>query len=217
MKNSKRIKAVILTIVLTAASATGAAFADIDYSEWDSQELYPPDVVNTPLQTPVKFLMDKKILTGYPDGTYKPENPITRAEVAVAITKMTNRTNEVEIGAYNNVFTDLAGYDWAIGHINVMASAGIVKGITATTFEPAKNITYAELITMLIRTRSGAASELETYGNWPANYIQYAQIYNLLGDVTVTDWSAPASRGDLAKLLYRFTPKDSSTTSPAIR
>jgi hypothetical protein len=60
---------------------------------------------------------------------------------------------------------------------------------------------------MLIRTKSGAASELEAYGTWPDNYIQYAQMYGMLGDVVVTDWSAPATRGDTAKLIYRVMPK----------
>ena len=59
MKNSKRIKAVILTIVLTVVSATGVVFADINYSEWDSQAGYPPDVVNTPLFAPVKQIIKK--------------------------------------------------------------------------------------------------------------------------------------------------------------
>jgi len=188
-------------------SVCGAAFADVDYSQWNSQSAYPQDVVGTPLFSAVKFLIDKKVLTGYSDGTFKPENPITRAEVAVAITKMTNRTNSLDEMAKKNIFSDLTGYGWAKGYINAMVDSGVIKGITPTNFAPAKNISYAELITMLIRTRSGAASELEAYGSWPDNYIQYALTYNMLGDVTVTDWDAPATRGDTAKLMYRMMPK----------
>ena len=194
--------------MLVLTSAFGAVFADdIDYSQWDSQAGYPSDIRDTPLFTPVKFLIDKKILTGYPDGTFKPNNYISRAEIAVALTKMTNRTTELDAMAKLNTFSDLAGYDWARGYINTMANVGVVKGMTATTFNPAKNISYAELVTMLVRIKGGAAYEVEMYGTWPANYIQYAQTYNLLGDVTVTDWSAPATSGDAAKLLYRVTPK----------
>lgn len=213
MKRVKKALVLILAVILAVTSATVIAFAEIDYSQWNSQSAYPQDVVNTPLFTPVKALLDKEIFTGYPDGTFKPENNITRAEVAVALTKMTNRTNALDAAANNNKFSDLAGYDWAKAYINVMSDVGIVKGITATTFEPGKNISYAELITMLIRTKGGAASELEAYGVWPDNYIQYAQMYNMLGDVIVTDWSAPASRGDTAKLIYRVMPKSSTTTS----
>jgi hypothetical protein len=210
LKRLKKSLILIVTILLTLGSATSAAVADVDYSQWNSQATYPKDVINTPYFSAVKFLIDKKILTGYTDGTFKPANTITRAEVAVALTKMMNRTGEVDANAKKNVFTDLSGYDWAKGHINTMSSVGVVKGITATSFQPSKNISYAELITMLIRTKSGAASELDAYGTWPDNYIQYAQMYNLIGDVVIADWNAPATRGDTAKLIYRMTPKPSS-------
>lgn len=200
-------------MVLAVASATVIAFAEIDYSEWDSQSSYPQDVINTPLFTPVKALIDKKIFTGYEDGTFRPENNITRAEVAVALTKMTNRTNALEAAANNNKFSDLSGYNWAKAYINVMSDAGIVKGITDTTFEPGKNISYAELITMLVRTKGGTATELESYGKWPDVYIQFAQTYGMLGDVVITDWNAPATRGDTAKLIYRIMPKSTTTTT----
>lgn len=170
--------------------------------------IYPSDVINTPLMTSVKFLIDKKVLSGYPDGTFKPNNQITRAEIAVAVAKMTNRTSDLDAMAQKNVFKDLSGYDWAKGHINALVDAGIIKGKSSTTYAPSSNITYAELITILVRTKAGAASELDVQGNWPNNYIQYVQLYNMLGDVTVTDWNAPATRGDTAKLMYRFTPKN---------
>ncbi len=209
--------AIVLTLVLTVASASGVVFADIDYSQWNSQADYPSDVVGTPLFTSVKYLIDKKIFTGYSDGTFKPANPITKAEVAVAVAKATNRTAELEAMAQKNVFTDLSGYDWAKGYINALVDAGIVKGTTSTTYAPGKNISYAELITILVRMNSGAASVVESSGTWPSNYIEYVQIYNYLGDVTVTDWNAPATRGDTAKLMYRFLPKKSSSpTTSAI-
>lgn len=208
MKITKKVLVLMVTLALTLTSATAVAFADVDYSQWNSQAAYPSDVINTPLFTSVKFLIDEKVFTGYSDGTFKPENRITRAEVAVALTKMTNRTSSLAAMETVDKFNDLAGYGWAKGYINTMADAGIIKGMSGTSFAPAKNISYAELITMLIRTKGGAASEIEGYGTWPNNYIQYAQTYNLLGDVVITDWNAAATRGDTAKLMYRMMPKN---------
>lgn len=196
MRKKVAILVLIATLMLTS---TAAVFANTT--------VYPSDVINTPLMTSVKFLIDKKVLSGYPDGTFKPDNPITRAEIAVAVAKMTNRIGDLEAMAQKNVFSDLKGYDWAKGHINALVDAGIIKGKTATTYAPGSNITYAELITILVRTNAGAASELDAQGNWPNNYIQYVQLYNMLGDVSVADWNAPATRGDTAKLMYRFMPK----------
>ena len=193
---------------MTIVSASGVVFADIDYSQWNSQASYPSDVVDTAYFTSVKYLIDKKIMTGYEDGTFKPANPITRAEIAVAMAKATNRTSQLAVMAQKSTFTDLAGYDWAKGYIYALVDGGMIKGTSATSFAPSKNISYAELITILVRTNSGAASTVESTGTWPNNYIQYVQMYNYLGDVTVTDWNAPATRGDAAKLMYRFLPKD---------
>jgi len=215
LKRIKKTFVLVLTVVLAVTSATAIAFAEIDYNQWNSQGSYPQDIVNTPLFAPVKALLDKKIFTGYDDGTFRPQNYINRAEIAVALTKMTNRLSELDAAANVNKFSDLAGYDWAKAYINVMSNAGIVKGSSPTTFGPGKNISYAELITMLIRTKSGAATELEAYGTWPDNYIQFAQMYGMLGDVVITDWSAPATRGDVAKLIYRNMPKSSASAGDA--
>ena len=208
MKNSKRIIALVLTVILTVASATTAAFADIDYNQWNSQAMYPSDVINTTYFASVKYLIDHKIITGYADGTFKPANNISRAEIAVAIAKATNRTKNLEEMAKKSTFNDLAGYDWAKGYIYALVDAGIIKGVSSTSFAPGKNISYAELVTMLVRMNSSAASSVDSSGTWPNNYIQFVQMYNYLGDVTVTDWNAPATRGDMAKLLYRFLPKE---------
>jgi hypothetical protein len=212
LKKIRKILIITVTLVLTLASVTGAVFADIDYSQWNSMSAYPSDVVGTQLFPAVKALIDKKVLSGYPDGTFKAQNNITRAEIAVALTKMTNNTSGLDAMAKKNVFNDLAGYDWAKGYINAAANVGYIKGITASSFAPGKNISYAELITMIIRTKA-SASELDAYGSWPNNYILYAQTYNMLGDVSVVNWNASATRGDAAKLLYRNMPKSATAAA----
>ncbi len=205
MKRKNKALILIVTLILALSSVTGVAFADVDYSQWDTMANYPSDVSATsPLFPAVKYLIDKKVLTGYSDGTFKPEGYITRAEIAVAVTKMTNRTGELAEMELKEGFGDLAGYGWAKGYINILVNANVIKGTTSTTYAPGKNISYAELITILIRTKGSAASELDNAGTWPNNYILYAQTYNLLGDIVVSDWNTPATRGDVAKLIYRM-------------
>lgn len=208
MKKSKVLSLLIASILVF--SSFTVAFADTSYSPWNSMDSYPKDVINTEYFSSVKTLIDKKIITGYEDGTFKPEKPITRAEIAVAITKMTGRVSQVEAAKTVNKFADLSSknYDWARGSVNVLSDAGIIKGTSDTTFSPGKNITYSELMTFLIRTRAGAVSEIEGYGTWPNNYIEYAQRYNLTGNITIKDWNAQATRGDMAKLMYRMMPKN---------
>lgn len=212
-RQSRRSLILILALILALTSTTALAFAQIDYTQWDSNGAYPNDVVNTSYFTSVKYLIDKKVLTGYPDNTFRVADPMTRAEFATAIVKLKNRTSELTANSQLSLFTDLSGYDWAKAYINTASQIGYIKGTGAGTFSPAKNISYAEVITILIRSQGGAASEIESYGTWPDNYIRYATMYNMMGDVTVKDWKAPAARGDVAKLMYRFTAKKTTTTS----
>ena len=75
------------------------------------------------------------------------------------------------------------------------------------TFAPDGNVTYAQVIAIIVRSKGVTDAEMSAYGKWPDNYAKYATMYNMTGDVTVSDWDAPASRGDVAKILYRNLPK----------
>jgi len=207
-KMRKKTAGVLLVLTIILCGSLSAYATDIDYSEWDSGGIYPADVMGTKLLTPVKFLMDKKIITGDTDGLFHPERGITRAEFATMMARATNNTAELESAQNLNIFSDLEGYAWAKPFINAVTRAGLFKGRSADRFDPGANVTYAEVITVLIRINKGAADAAEGMATkWPNNYILYAQTYNLMGDVVVNDWNAPATRGDTAVLLYRSLPR----------
>ena len=86
------------------------------------------------------------IITGYEDGTFKPNGNITRAEFATIAVRFFEATYEGE-----NLFPDIDGH-WAQDYINEAANAGIVDGYPDGTFGPQKLITRAEAMTMVNRT-----------------------------------------------------------------
>ncbi|MFV0516167.1 MAG: S-layer homology domain-containing protein [Aminipila sp.] len=201
----KRKIAVFILSLTMVIGGTTAAFADTN--SWNSVTIYPQDVMNTEYLTPVKFLMDKKVVTGDDDGKFHPEKSITRAEFATMMAKATNNVNDLDNIKKKNTFTDLAGYDWAKGYINACAKANLINGVGNDKFAPGKEVTYAEVITVIIRSKNPTAVN---YGTWPENYIQYAQMNmnSMIGDRNITDWSAPADKGDVAMMLYRSMPKN---------
>lgn len=200
----KKIAVLAISAVLVVSSGI-TAFADT--TSWNSGYIYPKDVMNTQLLTPVKFLMDKKIITGDQDGLFHPEKSITRAEFATMMAKATNNTNELDVIAKKVYYNDLTGYDWAKGYINACAKANLIQGVGEQKFAPGKNVSYAEVITIIIRSKNPSAV---TTGTWPDNYIQYAimNMNSMIGDRNITDWSAPATKGDVATMLYRSMPKN---------
>lgn len=208
MKNSKRIIAFVLVMILAVASASCIAFADdIDYSQWNSGAGYPSDIYNTQYFMAVKILIDRGVITGDSDGLFHPEKSITRAEFAVIMAKSTNNINS---GNQNN-YSDLSGYDWAKPYINAAANAGLIKGVGGGKYQPGRNVTYAEVMTVILRAAAPSFDQTASAGTWPQNVINYAQMYNSMGDTVIYDWNAAATKGDVAKLVYRNMPKDVAT------
>jgi hypothetical protein len=202
----RKIGVLLATLILVMSSSV-VAFATVDYGSWSSNGIYPSDVMNTALLTPVKFLMDKKIITGDEDGLFHPENSITRAEFATMMAKATNNISDLEGDAKKNYFNDLDGYGWATGYINACAKASLINGVGNEKFAPGNEVSYAEVVTIIIRSKNASAV---TTGTWPDNYILYAQMNmsSMIGDRNITDWSAPATKGDVATMLYRSMPKN---------
>ena len=201
----KKLMSVIIAAVMIFSGAVSVSAAAPDYSKWDSQAAYPRDVVNTPLFAPVKSLMDKKIIEGYPDGLFRPEKGVTRTEFLKMILIATN--NDKDAGAYTQTkFPDAAGH-WGAKYINKGVSMGLIKGMPDGTFAPDAGVTYAQAFAMFLRSRGISDQEMRAYGEWPDNYAKYANMYGMLGDVYVANWDFPASRGDIAKILYRNLPK----------
>lgn len=94
----------------------------------------------------VSTLTNAGILKGYPDGTFQPNAPITRAEMASIASRFDIFTNtDVTV---NKSFSDISGH-WAEKDILKSASRGWVSGYPNGTFQPDRNITRAEAMKLI--------------------------------------------------------------------
>jgi hypothetical protein len=92
-------------------------------------------------------------ITGYPNNTFAPNKSITRAEAAVMIARLLQIKNAKIDGA--NKFTDMNKmYPWAIGSISALSQNGVMSGYTDHTFKPARYITRAEAVVMLMKAKN---------------------------------------------------------------
>ncbi len=98
------------------------------------------------------------VINGYPDGTFKPNELITRAEAAAVINRSldkgfaTSAEGLIENNSRN--FSDVAGDHWAKEAIDKLAMEGILKGYLDHTFRPDAGITRAEFAVLLSRIRN---------------------------------------------------------------
>lgn len=130
-----RAEAATILARLTEGFDEDGTYPAAPYSDLDANAWYA---------TYVNFAADKGIINGYNDGTFKPNQPITRAELATMI------ANFVKIAAVDDAasVSDVAGH-WAAGYIAALEQAQIVKGYEDGTFRPNQAITRAEAATMV--------------------------------------------------------------------
>jgi len=103
----------------------------------------------------IKELSEMGCISGYPDGTFKPESKITRAEFAVVLTK----AYKMEIAA-GKVFDDTAAH-WAGDYIASAYAAGVISGYNDTNFGPDDPITREQMAVLIVKAAkiSPAAGE----------------------------------------------------------
>lgn len=89
----------------------------------------------------VTFMSEKKLVSGYPDGTFKPNAPITRAEFASIASRFDSLVDKA-----NLKFSDVSKNHWAYKVICSAEAKGWISGYPDGTFKPEKNITRAEVV-----------------------------------------------------------------------
>jgi len=115
-------------------TAQGAQYSDIDS--------------NNPDQCYVNFLSQKGILKGYTDGSFKPQESLTRAQGAVVLAKAANLV--LDPNAVNS-FKDVKSNHWAQAYISAAVKAGYLSGYPDGTFKPDQTLNRAEGIALLLR------------------------------------------------------------------
>lgn len=106
-----------------------ADFHDVENDRWSARY--------------IATLFNGKIIEGYPNGSFKPGAPITRAELATIASKF-DGLSFLE----SNFFSD-ADIHWAVKYINSAAAKGWVQGYPDNTFKPDQYITRAEFVTLV--------------------------------------------------------------------
>lgn len=121
----------------------------------------------------INYLANQKIISGFPDGTFHPQEGVTRAQAALFLVKVLglNLAEVTESG-----FSDLSADHWAFAAIGAAVKAGYLQGYPDGTFRPEQPISRAEGIVLALRL---SKSELPVVALPP------------LADVPTDHWAAP--------------------------
>ncbi|MBE7023033.1 MAG: hypothetical protein E7412_01040 [Ruminococcaceae bacterium] len=159
------------------------------------------DIAGTKYESPVRFLNALGIMNGYPDGTFRSENEITRAEFTKIAAKLYGMT------ATNSspTFSDVAEDHWAYSYIETMASAKVIDGVGNGRFAPDDVITTNQTVKILVALL-GYKEIAEFNGGYPDGYVKIAnqlKLYKGAGEI-----GESITRGQIAIMVKNAVETD---------
>ena len=197
MRNLKRAlsvalaSAMLLGMMMVGTSAKGID----DFTDKDK-------IVN---QDAVAVTAEIGVFDGYENGSFGPENVVTRAEMAVIICTMLYGAGvNVNQFAETSVFTDVP--DWAEGYVNLCASLGIVVGVGDGKFDPSATVTTAQAVLMLCRTLGYFQSATDFGNDWMLAATAKGTELGMYGDLKLTA-NAGLTRDNVAELVFNALTK----------
>lgn len=193
-----KIVAVALTVsmsVLPAAPGTKASAASVS------------DITGNWAEKQITQWMDSGLISGYPDGTFQPNRPVTRAELVALINKSFGFTEEKEIG-----FKDVDQSKWHYTELKKAAAAGYISGYADGTFGPDKKVSrqeFAVMVGKLLQLQgSGSANGFQDQGQmaaWGKEAIGAVLDNGIMSGYDGNKFlpNAPATRGEAVVILDR--------------
>lgn len=182
--------------------------------------------------TAIMFLKDKGIISGYPDGTFKPDQVVNRAEslkmiLGINYLKYWDRATDAISGGADtysdNQFKDVTDKTaWYYDYVKTAYSDGLIKGYEDGTFKPDQQVNLVENLKILLEHTFLKIDSLakikvtaKPYNDvavdaWYAQYVQYAKDHNLLtADAKNNIYPATGmTRGKLAQAIYAVYQED---------
>ncbi len=191
MKNFKNVFALIMAVVILLSAVSVGAFDDVSEEHKYSKA--------------ISSLVSFKLLAGYEDSLFRPDNTITRAEFAAVMTRALNMESFVGGLDAGSVFSDMLNEDgsnhWGSGYVRFAYDQGIIAGMGDGTFAPDSPVTFEQAIKMVVCTLGYGDSAIEN-GGWPGGYLKVANDIGLMKNASLSPTDSPASRGIVAQIVY---------------
>ena len=153
---------VLYNLLASYPPVTGGSFSDVSVGAWYA--------------TAVNTLVELDVLSGYEDGTFRPNNAVTRAEFVTAVCKCFDSLSTGSAG-----FSDVSGH-WAEGFIKQAVAEDWISGFPDGTFRPDESIQRCQVTAILNkaleRTGSGFAADAGTqeFVDVPSSHWAYEHI-----------------------------------------
>lgn len=206
----------VVTSILVSMASFGVAHAQTRFNDVPS---------SSPYYNAVQWLTDNGVIQGYGDGTFRPNNPVNRAEMLKMIFIADGNEDDADAAlASAKLFPDTPKSQWYAKYVALARNRGTVQGYPDGYFRPERSINKAEAYKVVLKeffnetTMSFTLSHgnLPTSGtmasdvkktDWFISYVNFAGLKNIFeADRSGSTRFYPGhelTRGELADLIYR--------------
>lgn len=169
----------------------------------NSQDTIFPDTLNHWSRDYIMDLYQKGIASGYDDGTFRPDNNISRAEFA----KLIAEASQTAVADYDMEFSDVPKDAWYYGYVQTLSSRGIINGYDDGSFRPSELIKREDAALIIYRILDGITEFTET-----ANFSDSDEI----SDYAVNAVEKLGGAGILTGSDGKINPKSNLTRAEAV-
>lgn len=135
------------------------------------------DIQGTRFEREITTLAVYQLLSGCPDGSFRPDQAVTRAEFCAMISTALN----LSAAGQDGLFSDVSSDAWYAGAVSAMAARGFISGCGDGTFRPDSTITYEEMVTILAAVAAWSSMDGDALSQktipareWP-NYYYFSE------------------------------------------
>ncbi len=132
---------------LTRAQACVLLCKMLDIKPMESAPYVPADIQGHWAEGYMLSAIYRRLFEGYPDGTYRPSEPVTRQEMAALIEKTLHLPETIDFN--QKLFTDVNPQSWSNRAIITLAVYNVVSGYTDGSFRPLDTVLRAEAVSMI--------------------------------------------------------------------
>lgn len=167
----------------------------------ESRVALAPDIIGTKYEEAAEVLGALGIMIGDAGtGSFRPQDNILRSEMAKVGAYSCGLEDIVNNSNTPTRFPDVVSNHWANGAINIAEQQGLVIGDDLGNFRPDDPVSFQEAVTVMVRAL-GYEPVANRNGGFPSGYMAVASSNQLLKGISATA-NAPASRGDIAQLVF---------------
>lgn len=211
----------VYTVAATCDGAlTGLKYSTIAGVKWSFSAKFDADklILYPVLNIGLNYTDHFAYMVGYPNGTFKPDGNITRAEVATIIYRLMTPETRAKFQTRTCTLSDVQSGMWFNDAVCTLVKAGVISGYPDGTFKPNANVTRAEFSAMIARMFSvsyvGNNMFEDINGHWAESYINIlAKLGILKGDNGNADPDANLTRAQAAAMCNRLVGRNSTNSS----